>query len=277
MVDIEGYSRHAAVTQVDAQRRLRQVTEYACGQAGVDIEPGARQDQGDGQLLLLPTGLNEPHVVAALLDGLRDALFEVNNTVRWGRMRLRAAISQGAIQVAATGYVGPAVVTAARLLDSSELRSALAKRHSSDLAVIVTDDLYRDVVSQGHPGLAPALFRRVDVSNRRKAFKATGWLRIVDPPTVDPAVMLPTIDEPDIPGRDGTGPGWGTSAAVALGGAVLGAAAGLSLPATSWDLSDAGHDDSDHADIHDVDVNDHLDYDDHGDDLGHDTHHEEFQ
>ena len=178
MVDIEGYSRHAAADQVDAQRRLRQVMDYACAKASVHIEPGTRQDQGDGQLLLLPAGLDEPRVVAMMLDGLRDALFEVNNTVRWGRMRLRAAISQGAIQVAATGYVGPAVVTAARLLDSSVLRSALTRRNSSDLAVIVTDDLYRDVVSQGHSGLAAAMFRRVSVSNPAKAFKATGWLRV---------------------------------------------------------------------------------------------------
>jgi hypothetical protein len=183
-------------------------------------------------------------------------------------MRLRAAISQGAIQVAATGYVGPAVVTAARLLDSSVLRTALAKGSSSDLAVIVTDDLYRDVVSQGHSGLVAAMFRRVSVSNPGKAFKATGWLRVVDPPAADPAVVLPAVAE-----SGGTGRGWGAGVAAALGGAALGAAAGLSLSGTSWDLFGGDHDAAGDADTddylhHDGSAGDHQDYDDHGDHRG---------
>lgn len=73
-------------------------------------------------------------------------------------------------------------------------------------------------------------------------------------------------------GRANT-PGWGAGAAAALGGAALGAAAGLSLSDTSWDLFGA---DQDHPDQHPADgpgADDLPDYDDHH----HHDHHGGFQ
>ncbi|GAB3851315.1 hypothetical protein ACFPIJ_52940 [Dactylosporangium cerinum] len=231
VVDIEGYSRHTTVDQVDVQRSLLQVMTYACANAGVGVAPDHRQDRGDGQLLLLPAGIDESRVLVRLIGGLRDALFQVNRTVSWGRMRLRAALSQGAVQVAATGFVGTAVVAASRLVDSGELRSALARARNCDLAVMVADDLYADVVAQHHPGMAPSEFRRVQVAIPKKAFRAVGWVYLAAEPAVDPGVVLPAVARPARPWRAG-------ALGLVLGGGgglLLGASGGLDLLASDDD------------------------------------------
>ncbi|GIF96647.1 hypothetical protein [Catellatospora citrea] len=236
--DIEGYSRHRAPEQVEAQHRLLQVMWYACSTAGVRIHPSHRQDQGDGQLLLLQPGVDEATVIAGLITGLRDALYEVNRNIGWGRLRLRAALSQGAIQVGATGYIGVAVVAASRLLDSPDLRTALAKSRHTDLALIVTDDLYQDVIRQGHSGLDAARFQRVQVANRKKAFRATGWVHVAPPPAENPNVLLPHIERDGRPWRTGMlGVAVTGGAGLLVGGAVagyeLGAFDGDPLPAVA--------------------------------------------
>jgi hypothetical protein len=160
--------------QDDAQTRLRTIMDFACRRARL-LAP-AKQDRGDGQLVIPLPGVNEARAVPGLVTGLVHALHEANS--RWGafgRIRLRAALTQGAIAKGATGYEGPAVVSACRMVDCELLRHELRLAAGSDLALLVADDLHRDVVAQGFAGLSGDDLRRVSVQ-AKGSFHAIAWL-----------------------------------------------------------------------------------------------------
>lgn len=188
--DIEDYSRHRNLEQLDAQRRLARIVTFACLRARVvRVE---RQEQGDGQLVVLRAGIDETYVVPALILGLRQALYESNrDSGDFGRIRLRAALAQGPLTAGASGYVGKAVVTVSRLLDSAPLRSALTDNADIELALAVTDDLYADVLSENYPGLAASEFTRTDISVPAKSFSTSAWLHR---PAAGPAPDLRALD-----------------------------------------------------------------------------------
>ena len=57
-------------------------------------------------------------------------------------MKLRVAVTRGYAVLSANGYAGSAVVQAARIADSPELRRVLAANTSTYLALIVADDVF---------------------------------------------------------------------------------------------------------------------------------------
>jgi hypothetical protein len=221
VVDIEAYSQRHNRAQLDLQRLLVWTLEQACTRAGIAIPRCSRQDQGDGQLLILPPGLDESRQLPLLVRGLRAALHRVNQSPGiGGRMRLRAALSQGIIHQAAAGFVGGSVVVACRLLDSAELRKALKSRQDSDLALIVAHDLFHDVFAQGYGDSSPEQYHRVDVSIPEKKFQEVGWIAVTDPPK---GPLRREAEALRLPGES-RGPG---EVIAALGGAVAGGAAGF--------------------------------------------------
>ncbi|GAA1754229.1 hypothetical protein [Luedemannella helvata] len=178
VVDIESYSALDHPAQLRAQARLASALTTAVRRAG--IRPGLprrgviRQNRGDGQLVLLPPGIDEARAISGLVHGLAEAMLSIN--AQPPRLRLRVALAQGVVQSAATGYVGKAIVDACRLVDSDALREALAAAPERDFAVAFTDDLFRDVVVHGFGGLVGSDFRQVDVVQERKGFAIAAWV-----------------------------------------------------------------------------------------------------
>jgi hypothetical protein len=161
----------------------------ACRAASVAPAACDRQDSGDGQILLLPAGVDESTVLPGVVLGLLTALHRVNHPVgEGGRIRLRVSMGQGAVQVGATGFVAPAVVTVCRLLDSDELRSALSAGPASDAAFIVTADLYQDMFAQGYGGLPARDFHSVHISRPAKGFSADAWIQVPGPQRLLPQI-----------------------------------------------------------------------------------------
>ncbi|GAA1821143.1 hypothetical protein GCM10009682_46580 [Luedemannella flava] len=190
VVDIEAYSALDHQAQHQAQARLARALTAAVRAAGVPHSPlrrgVIRQNRGDGQLVLLPAGIDEARAISGLVRGLAEAMMGVNAEAP--RLRLRAALAQGVVQVAATGYVGKSIVDACRLVDSAALREALAAAPERDVAVAFTDDLFRDVVIHGFGGLVGSDFRQVDVVEERKGFAIAAWVSRPDlVPTAPPA------------------------------------------------------------------------------------------
>lgn len=178
-VDVESYSKRSRDEQLDVQNRLLWAMAQGCRVARVNPARCDRQDSGDGQILILPVGVDESAVLHGFVHGLLAALDRVNHPAGpAGRIRLKVAIGQGAVQVGATGFVAPAVVTVCRLRDSGELRSALAARKASDAAFIVTADLYRDLFAEGYGGLQAGDFRAVHVSRPDKGFAEDAWIQV---------------------------------------------------------------------------------------------------
>jgi len=217
-MDTEAYSVRTPQEQVAVQSRLRGLTEAACRWAGVDVRRCEVQPSGDGALVVFPAGIDEARAVPRLLEGLADGLRR-GNTLDWpgDRMRLRAALGQGTVRIAENGYVGAVVVAVSRLVDARPLRDALAARPDRDLAVALTDDLYRDLRHEV-PGRAEP-YRRVRVSIPAKGFEADAWISVPHPgsllrrPSPDRGAAGPAV----LAGTLGLG---GLTAAMAFGEAA---------------------------------------------------------
>lgn len=269
VTDIKGYSAHSATEHADAQRRLLQVMNFACRNAGIRwVSSRDRQDRGDGRLYVFSPRLDETLVIPRLLIGLRHGLYQANCAPgAFGRVRLRAAMARGIIARGPTGYLGQAPITACRLVDSAQLKKGIDDADDADLAFIAPDDLFQDVIKQDFPGLPADEFTRVDVSV--KEFSGVGWMYL---PPAGPALAPGDSDaawETVLAGAAGAGAGalvWEILSGPDGGLDSDDHDAGSGLPEgweqdTGWDL-DEDHDDADDHDDHDSDDADDHDSDD---------------
>jgi class 3 adenylate cyclase len=162
---------------------------------GADLSAGRGAGRPDprlpaGAFFLLPPGVNEARVVAGLAGELRLALRRRNqdhgpDAPR--RLRLRAAFHQGPTRVADTGFVGRAVDTVHRLRDCAELRAELLRHPGADLAVVLSAQLFEDVIGYEHRDLRRTLFRRVLIPFPDGVGEA--WISL--PGLADPAEARP--------------------------------------------------------------------------------------
>ncbi|MGW2295458.1 hypothetical protein [Streptomyces violaceorubidus] len=177
--DVEKYSRLDTPSQEAFQADLVRVLEEAAVLSGLDRTAWERQPQGDQEFAVLPLETQEPVVLGAFVRNLAVRLGERNaNRAEEERMRLRLAIDFGVARTAALGYSGPAPVSVARYLNAPQLKRVLEALGSTDLALIVSDRIYQDVVrlrGEGQ-GLNPSRYVRVHV--RQKEFSGYGWIHV---------------------------------------------------------------------------------------------------
>lgn len=157
--DIEGFSRRNAEQQQRAQADLCRALAAAAARAGLDRGRWARQDRGDGELAVLPEGIDVPRAVAGLIRGLETALGKLNRGRHNRPLRVRLALHHGTVVTdGSLGPVGDAPITASRLVDLDAGRRHLRTHPGRDLTVLVSDSLYHEVISTGFCPLDPADF-----------------------------------------------------------------------------------------------------------------------
>ncbi|WP_433248434.1 hypothetical protein [Actinomadura nitritigenes] len=179
-VDVHQYSSARSLQQVDIQETLIDVLDTAATLSGLDRSGWYKQAQGDAEVAVLPADAPEPVVVADLVQELTNRLARVNHVQDPAlRLRLRVAVHSGMVHFGRNGLPGPAAVQTCRLLDSSVLKRALASS-DADLALIVSDALFRDIVEPGYRGLRAVEFTPVEV--RLKEFTGTGHVRLLGGP-----------------------------------------------------------------------------------------------
>lgn len=177
MVDMENYSRGDNPRQVTAQRSIAELLDRAGDRAGLNRKRWLRQSQGDGELAVLPRDADEASVLRDYVRALDIELGSYNrDRVADARIRLRVAMHHGLVHLADAGFAGTAINDTARLLDATQLRRALAGAPTANQALIVSAQLYDDVVSQNYPGIRPDTFRRVEVEV--KNYQAPGWIHV---------------------------------------------------------------------------------------------------
>ncbi|MFC6087835.1 hypothetical protein [Saccharothrix lopnurensis] len=176
-VDTEAYSRFSAPEAERAQRRFADLLTDVRRVVGVDDDETGLQPSGDGLFTVLPPGVDESVVIPGVVDGLRSGLVRINRGLgERARLRLRVAMHRGHVALAANGWIGSAVTTVHRLLDSEVLRRALRETPTADFALVVSDVLYRDVIVDGYPNLDPDRFASVTAEVPAKRFAETAWL-----------------------------------------------------------------------------------------------------
>ncbi|EWC62547.1 hypothetical protein UO65_2137 [Actinokineospora spheciospongiae] len=124
---------------------------------------------------MLPDSEPEAVVVDRFVRELGAGLDRHNGQrVEAAKLRLRVAIHFGPVVPAENGYAGPAPVEVHRLLESAALKAALEDNPGADLALVLSDVVYRDTVHEGHTTLRPDEFESVAVE--LKEFSGTAWL-----------------------------------------------------------------------------------------------------
>lgn len=176
-VDAQAYGRESDRRQSEIQHDLPRLLDRAARGAGMDRAEWQIQRKGDEQLAVRPLDGTEPRLVDDYVRHLAAELRRYNaQRVPEARMRLRAVIHQGLVELAENGFAGSAVVATARLLNAHQLYGALAAHSGADLALLLSDDVFRSVVAGGHTTLTTDDFTRVTV--QVKEYEATAWLRV---------------------------------------------------------------------------------------------------
>ncbi|MFF4453225.1 hypothetical protein [Streptomyces goshikiensis] len=222
--DMEQYSRLDTLTQSAAQADLVRLLDEAATLTGLDRAAWARQPQGDMEFAVLPADTPEATVLGPFVHRLSACLSTLNARPDVPRVRLRLAFDTGVAADAALGHAGPAPIAVARYVNAPQLKAVLSAITSADLAVIVSDRLYQDVVRFGHLSLDPSWYIRAHV--QVKEFGGYGWIRVPGhgPDDMRPAVeeVLEPLPSSEAPVPSGTKLSQHVHQGVAVGGNVSG-------------------------------------------------------
>lgn len=172
-VEINAYSRRSTLGQIEAQRFLVEVLATAAREADMDRSRWVVQPRGDGELAVLPRGIDSVAVVGVFIDRLANEINRYNrNASIGGRLRVRLAVHLGSLAISENGLAGHAPVEVSRLLDAAPLKELLAGNPGQDLAVIVSSAFYKNMVRTGLPPFQPGAFEAVRVEAKGVALDA---------------------------------------------------------------------------------------------------------
>jgi tetratricopeptide (TPR) repeat protein len=189
VVDVAGFGdrRRTNIHQVAVRGGLYRVMHVAFDMIGVRWADCHVEDRGDGLFVLAPAEAPKAAFAASLLSSMIRGLRAHNDACAGPeQIRLRLALHAGEVHHDGHGVTSAALTHAFRLVDSDELKAALAASRGM-LAVVVSDWFYEDVVRH-HPATAPDTYRPVWVSH--KETRATAWLALPDCP-FPPALVQP--------------------------------------------------------------------------------------
>ncbi|MFI0482650.1 hypothetical protein [Actinomadura sp. 9N215] len=174
-VDIQGYSARTARSQLQAQSDLLEAMETAAKDADLDRGRWLQQVSGDGELAVLPGDADIVTVVGLFAPALERALTRRRELAAAGpRLRVRLALHHGALIMgppASFGPAGDAPVVVSRLRDARPLRRYLAVHPERNVALIVSDPLFREVVCSGFCALPPTDFQPIRTTIKGAAYQ----------------------------------------------------------------------------------------------------------
>jgi hypothetical protein len=177
--DMESYSGRTNVLQYRAQLAFKKIMDEATTEIGLHRVKWRIQQGGDGELAILPPGTSERVVVTRLAPVVDRLLREHNQGLGpEAKVRLRLAVHQGLVHLdGANGFPGEAIVHVSRLVDSPQLKAALRRFPNANVALVVSDSLYQDVVRH-YQDLRPEQFACVSARLPEKNFSATAWIYV---------------------------------------------------------------------------------------------------
>ncbi|HZB30750.1 MAG TPA: ATP-binding cassette domain-containing protein [Streptosporangiaceae bacterium] len=179
-VDVEkfGDRRRTNPHRLAVRDGLYRALGEAFAKVGVPWEDTYHEDRGDGAFALIRADVPKSHVAARLSGPLAAALRRHNEShPPEARIRLRVALHAGEVHHDGHGVAGAALDLTFRLLDSPDLKSALAAG-PGEVALIASNWFFDDVIRHT-PECAPATYRQVTVAV--KETKTTAWVSLPEP------------------------------------------------------------------------------------------------
>lgn len=168
-----------AIERQAGRQRVSAALLDACGSAGLDRVLVSAQRTADTEVALLPVGIDEPRFIAALTAALAEALHRMNTGHGNGeRVRLRMAVHEGVTILTSEGFTGHAVMQVSRLAGAQPLRAALTADPDADLIVLLSDQVFEDVVQFDHACLSRDRFHRAAAAIQANGNLDAGWIYV---------------------------------------------------------------------------------------------------
>jgi hypothetical protein len=178
-VDIAGFTRPDRDDDIRLylHERLYGMLQKAFDGSGIPWTSCWHEDRGDGALVVIPPGVCGVNLVGPLPERLCGLVRRHNHVCRdAAQIQLRVAAHFGLVEHDGHGFVGSDVNLLFRLLDAPPLKRALATSRA-DLALIVSDYVYRSFVCR-HPCLtSPDAFEAVAFQVKQAKFRA--WRQLL--------------------------------------------------------------------------------------------------
>jgi Cyclic nucleotide-binding domain len=179
-----------ARTRTDNDRLLIREALFKMTQKAMQGFPDAQsEDRGDGFLTVVPPNASTARVLDQLLKELPVAL-ELHNSTQGesARFKLRLALNVGPVVSHMDGVSGEAIIVAARLVEASDFKDALAASTAS-LGVIASPFVYETVVRHGSDPREVASYSEVPVEV--KETDTTAWMKLFAAPEPSPHAPYP--------------------------------------------------------------------------------------
>lgn len=198
-VDIAAWSsRTRSGARAETASVVHEALRLAGESLGVGIERWKMHAAGDGALIVFPAEIDEAAMIAAITRTLATELGRYNKVQPAGeRLRVRLSIAQGTLHTTPFGFSDDVTIGVARLVNCSVLRAALVGYPASDVALIVSEDVFHDVIAHERHGLRVRAFWPVVAAD--KEFQAPAWIHVPDrtggpsrPPGADLSRQEPT-------------------------------------------------------------------------------------
>ena len=181
-VDIAGFTRADRDDDIRLylHEELYRILEQAFDGSGIPWKSCFPEDRGDGALVVIPPSIAAKAIIDPLPERLRSLIRRHNHvSCDAARIQLRAAAHLGPVDHDGHGFIGSDVNFLFRMLDARPLKSALAST-GADLALIVSDYVYRSIVCR-HPSMvSPDAFHLVRF--QVKYAKAQAWTYLSSAP-----------------------------------------------------------------------------------------------
>jgi hypothetical protein len=167
-VDIVGFSKLDILAQAASQTLLEGLLDSATTAVGLTRGHWRyRQPRGDGELAVLPADTDVALVVADWTHHLAGALRELPSDPP---LRIRIAMHHGPLTAGRFGPVGEGPIVACRLLDAKPTKDALAHDPRCDLVLVVSRQLYEEVVATRFRDLAAERFRPIRTTIKGRTY-----------------------------------------------------------------------------------------------------------
>lgn len=190
--DIVGSSSGCRSRQGHLDRSLERVLDDALAESRYRREEWSQREEwfrrpdGDSVTLVAPAVVPKAWIAADFVRAIEIALRRVNeHTSEPSRLRVRMAIAHSEIEVEGQHIRGAAVRIATRLRDSDALRDQVSTTNN-DLAFIVSDAFFHEVVEKRERDLDPAAFHEVVVTAKDGLVR--GWIRGSRSRSTEPAL-----------------------------------------------------------------------------------------
>ena len=196
VLDIEKFGPRLHLEQAEAQRVMYMLLRQVLAGAEVEQTAMRTEDRGDGVFVVLDADISKVKVIRAVLAQLPIALHDYNRLASDpAKIRMRAAVHAGDVEITNEGVVGTPAIEAFRLVNSKKLYAQLEKS-GEPLVFAVSEAIYRDVIRHDHSGIRADRFRPIDADDKEP--RVAAWIYTTTPLT-EAAQTRQSATRPQVP------------------------------------------------------------------------------